>query len=178
MTAALVDQKLDVIVSMQFKQARSPASACLQRTQQSLAARPPRKGRTLARPSYLGRGICSYKNWVEIVQRTGKKKLVALHSNTINQWYKRLRSGAQYWGAVQIHPPACTLIPPWLRAVILVLIRVSADLPFPSRATRSVYSPARRTGGHAHGTRTGTAGFPCSPHGHDQLPEARGAAHS
>ena len=64
------------------------------------------------------------------------------------------------------------------RAVILVLIRVSADLPFPSRATRSVYSPARRTGGHAHGTRTGTAGFACSPHGHDQLPEARGAAHS
>jgi hypothetical protein len=52
LTAALVDQKLDVIVSMQFKQARSPASACLQLAQQPLAARPPRKGRTLARPSY------------------------------------------------------------------------------------------------------------------------------
>ena len=37
---------------MQLKQARSPVSACFRRTQQSLAARPPHKGRTLARPSY------------------------------------------------------------------------------------------------------------------------------
>jgi hypothetical protein len=40
---------------MQFKQARSPASTCLQRTQQSLAARPSRKGRTLARLGIVAR---------------------------------------------------------------------------------------------------------------------------
>ena len=88
---------------------------------------------------------------------------------------------------VQKTPFRCTILPSGTnsahvcmrifscrRAVILVLIRVSADLPFPSRATRSVYSPARRTGGHAHGTRTGTAGFPCSPHGRSLRAHAAG----